>query len=354
MEARKKVKLFLHVGAGKTGTTSIQEMLKSGQEVLKKNGVWYLGMMLENANHYYSWQRPTTVNQDFHALDHQMAVDQVVSVMRSVIAEARSRKIDTLIWSNESFFDRSTQVLEALSQLKDSLEVVVVVYVRRHDGWAQSAYMQWGLKHKTYAGPVRSFREWVATGIPKFADRLKTFTRLDEAKLVVRNLDVVKDSVEDFKKICGIEKLDLSAQRLNERMEGVEIFLRALLNNNYRPPVLPAVFDRVLGRGALQDGNPDGFLKGLMPTEDDLDYVRTACADDRDALNKILKEHGQPPLSENPLPVNTSKVDQEKLLYILSRLIISQAIRLEKLEHAVDAMAKQNVEAPHQPLKKNA
>ncbi len=44
-----KFRLVFHIGAGKTGTTSIQRALRTHMLFLRKQGTWYLGYMLEHA-----------------------------------------------------------------------------------------------------------------------------------------------------------------------------------------------------------------------------------------------------------------------------------------------------------------
>lgn len=333
-----KITLILHVGAGKTGTTSIQEMLKSGQAVLRQHGFWYLGLMLEFGPNLYSWQRPTTVNQDFHALPHNVGVEQLTYVLRQVVAEAKKNAIHTLLWSNESLFDRNTQVLEALLRFQDELEIRVVAYIRRHDSWARSAYLQWGLKHKTYSGKIKPFKEWVAGGAPKFADKLKAFDHPSVGSLIVRNLDAVKDSVSDYFRLIGSPELDPPRVRLNERMGPMEVFFRALVNDNFRQPVLPSVFERVLGKNPLPSGTPTVYLNQLLPTSADMAAVRAQCEEDRNKVNKILTDNDQPPLEDGDIETESVSVDYEELALCMSRLLVAQAVRLERLERAVNEL----------------
>ena len=231
MVDKQKIKLILHVGAGKTGTTSIQKMLNNGRSQLGALGVHYLGLMLEHAPQHFQWQRPTTVNQDFHSLGHADAVAQLLVALKAAVQQAQASDVHTLIWSNESLFDRNSQVLDALSQLQDALDVTILVYIRRHDSWAQSAYIQWGLKHKTYKGPMKSFNEWVESGLPKFHERLMGLINAGVGTLVLRNLDGIADSVEDFKSVCGLTSLDLPSARVNESVGSTELLLRTLFNS---------------------------------------------------------------------------------------------------------------------------
>lgn len=341
MTGDQRLKLILHVGAGKTGTTSIQHMLKDGREKLRQNGVWYLGLMLEYARQHYAWQRPTTVNQDFHALEPADAVEQVSAVLRGVAAEARAIGIHTLIWSNESFFDRNHQILTALGGLKDEFEVTVLAYVRRHDLWAQSAYVQWGLKHKTYRGNIKPFREWVEQGLPKFAERLNVFQKADVGRVELRNLDRVKDSVEDFKKVCGLSEIPLANVRTNESLGNTELLLRALFNDQYKQPVLPALFDRVVGNGAIRGDTPTAYLTELVASGVDLQQVTERTAEDREQINSMLEACGQGPLLTDPVTLPDRTIASDELCLVLARYVMAQAHKLENLERKVRQLTEQ-------------
>ena len=69
-----------------------------------------------------------------------------------------------MIWSNETFLGNDAIVFPAVQRLTEAGvgALRIVAYVRRPDAWAQSAYLQWGIKHKTT--PARCGR--FATGSP--------------------------------------------------------------------------------------------------------------------------------------------------------------------------------------------
>lgn len=50
--------LVVHIGAGKTGTSSIQAALKENGKLLEQHKIKYLGMLLEFAHKQYPWQYP--------------------------------------------------------------------------------------------------------------------------------------------------------------------------------------------------------------------------------------------------------------------------------------------------------
>lgn len=154
-----KRRLIIHVGMGKTGSTSIQMSLRSNEDLLEKMGVKYLGLMLENVNlpKEYSWQH----SGGWHTLlrlGNEKSTEELVEAF-AYVNDTLSSAISTLIWSNESLFFDFEQV-NAVKILEKIYDIHVIGYIRRPDDWISSAYLQWGVKHKTYTGPLQSFRQW--------------------------------------------------------------------------------------------------------------------------------------------------------------------------------------------------
>lgn len=342
------LRLIFHVGAGKTGTSSIQQTLGSQQEVLKDLGYWYLGLMLEHANvRQFPWQ-DTLASEVFHAMAPDEASEQLTAVLKAVVADARRTGLHTLIWSNESFIRRNTTTHPALAALqRDGVEISLVAYVRRHDAWARSAYVQWGIKHKTYGGPIQPFNAWIKNRNPAFHADLLRLRRAFPGSLVVRNLDAVGDAVADFLKVIGLSSPRLAQLRTNETPTGVELVLRALFNNGVPGEALPSRFERCVGR-SLDFATPVAdYFDRLMPTDADLERVKDHCANDREALDSLLAEHGQPPIDTSRLSIKPTTLDTQALIRTLSEIVVQQSLRLERLEKRVRALS-ESLGAPTQ------
>ena len=337
-----KLRLIFHIGAGKTGTTSIQQNLKIQQNELRKCGVWYLGLMLENAAvSKYQWQYPTTVNDEFHALDARLAEEQLLSVFEPTFDSARDQGLHTLIWSNESFFDRYENALGALAKIQaKGVDVMIVAYVRRHDSWARSAYIQWGIKHKTYRGSLQPFSRWIENHLPQFSEQLSKLIKQFPDSVVVRNLDAIQDSVTDFFEVCRLNKFGFNAIRKNESPDGMELFLRAVFNSQFSDIVLPSKFDKLIGKDSILNLSPEEYLITMLPTGDDLEQIKGICKNDREALNAILHENNQPPIDTSPLVGKSTTFKPNVLIAKLSQMVLSQAVKIEKLEEAVKKLSK--------------
>src|SRR5690606_11919494 len=68
-----------------------------------------------------------------------------------------------LIWSLEGFgtlqFLRDPARIDALRTSFEASDVRTVIYLRRQDDFAVSAYLHWNVVNKSYHGPVQSFDE---------------------------------------------------------------------------------------------------------------------------------------------------------------------------------------------------
>src|SRR5690554_5696112 len=100
-----KRKLIIHVGMGKTGSSSIQQTFAKNKEFLASNGVAYLGLMMEHLPlpNQYEWRRVMGwVN--LIKMPREEA-DQGLAHMLKIADDRLPKDLHTLVWSNESFFN---------------------------------------------------------------------------------------------------------------------------------------------------------------------------------------------------------------------------------------------------------
>lgn len=119
MKSRKRIKLIFHIGAGKTGTSSIQKTLKSNEIILRDKKTKYLGFMLEFAyEKKYEWQKASMIGY-FHQLPSKDKKEQLYDVLDSTIAKSYTDGIEKLLLVNESFLGRMNDVVPVLKRLKE-------------------------------------------------------------------------------------------------------------------------------------------------------------------------------------------------------------------------------------------
>ena len=327
------MKVIIHVGAGKTGTSSIQKTLGLNRSELNRQGIEYAGLMFEYMVQKYDWQR-ASASEVFHSLAPKEAALQVLDIIETNIPTLESQKIHTLIWSNESLFERNEKViLIAEELLARNIEVEIIAYIRNYDSWSQSAYKQWGIKHKTYEGPIRSFKNWFAGRHVHFYGPLDRFRNKFPNLLKLKNMDSEKDVVPGFLKLCGITTETVQVIKANESPSNEELFLRALFNNGVRGKALPNLFENmVLSRKKNLNTDPSSYLEKLMPKSSDMEMVIADSAADKEALDELLTQYGEEATATCHPNVKSAEVDQGKLITLLSQIVVEQSRRIHNLE----------------------
>lgn len=328
-----KINLIWHVGAGKTGTSSIQYTLHHNQQLLEKQGFKYLGLMLEGAyNNFYSWQKPALI-EEFHNLTAEETENSLHQIFQDTIENARRNGIHTLIWSNESFLGRIEKTRGALKKIEElGVTVRIVVYIRQYEKWAKSAYIQWGINHKTNPGRIIPFREWIQRRKVNFFELLKPIIDDAPESLTVRNMDAVGDTTRDFLKLCHIDFADMAIHRIYESPALEEIYLRAVFNNRIEDPVLPDRFDSSIRKYLTLNSTPDQFLQKILPDNEDLQFVSDLCKQDRDRMNEYLENHGLDPIASDGYATDDPKVNTDIILQTLTEIVMAQALRIGELE----------------------
>ncbi len=75
------ITLYVHIGTGKTGSTTIQSSLLENDLILQQEGVKYLGLMLDKGHsHQFDWQIPGGFSL-FMQLEQQEKNNQLVKVL---------------------------------------------------------------------------------------------------------------------------------------------------------------------------------------------------------------------------------------------------------------------------------
>lgn len=334
--ANDKFNLIVHIGAGKAGSTSIQKTMEKSRAALNSVGLDYWGLMLEKSPAGSNLKEMKLFSDEFLNGENEQLVDRISKTLVENVEIARSRHLHTAVWSNEWFFRRPKNIIRVLKSLshKDT-RIRVVFYVRRHDSWLRSAYIQWGLKHKTYRGPILNFSDWLLSHkeFRYFEPDLAPWIQSFPDEVFIRNLDAVKDVVIDFANFLKIDPQILLTTRENESPGSEELFLRALFNNNFNEAVPPGKFDKTVGLKALKSvGTPNDFLELLLPSSAQLNGIVESSSSDRKSIDHLLLSQNQEPIETNFTEARSSNVSMEKMIYLLADLAIKNSIEIDSLK----------------------
>lgn len=333
------VKLVVHIGHGKTGSSSIQKTLSQHASELSNQGVKYLGLMLEHATNSYRMSRQRVTGSDlfFDKTSNSDANSELFEVLSSEISTLERSGFSRAIWSNEWLATRGRQVLPALGELRArGIEMEVQCYVRRHDKWAQSAYLQWGLKHKSYDGPLRDFESWLLVFGQRdlrFGPSLQAWDNVFHDSLRVFNYDTSGDVVEHFLAANGISGLAVADD--NVTPDPVLLAAQAVFNARAQGRVFPAAFEPLRRLANKYDENRSIIpsLDNLTATEEQLADIVASHRNDIEEVNRFLLRSGEPLLSfSEPArqPHHPTPWEMDQWILKLAYAMAEETIQLRK------------------------
>ena len=240
------MELTLHIGSGKTGTSSIQQMLATNRETLAGAGWLYpqapgigrhvrLGLYLRDTQDLT--QTPAWHRQGFDTPERFRRIFR-----RRLFAEIDEAELPRMLMSDEALYSMSRPNLRRLRGFTDRFasSVVVVAYLRRQDEHLVSRYQQ-----VVKVGETRSLVDWASGDMSFTYDyraRLAQWRRVMEPRgVVVRRFERGRfkgDSLlVDFLDACGIDidaaRLELPGNR-NESLGAEAVELLRLINLHLR------------------------------------------------------------------------------------------------------------------------
>ncbi|KAA1426300.1 hypothetical protein [Nocardioides antri] len=307
------VDLVLHLGPGKTGTTTIQRMLRQHRAELARQGVLY----------------PVSPGQERHTKfglsfrgDAELAKQPAWSRMRPQSPERFRRRVHRLLRaeiaeaglpcvliSDEALFNLGRDALERLRRFTDSVGARVrpVVYLRRQDDHLLSLYQQ-----QVKIGETRRLTEWAAgdrTRIYDYARRLADWRDVVfPSTFAVRRFEPSAfrgGSLEaDFLAAAKVSGITPSVTaRSNESLDAETVeFLRVFnLYEVERHGESPGVMDHRHLTSALA-GHSDGPTLTLPPAQ-----LESFMARWQEPNERVAREHfGEPELFPAPRRTRTT------------------------------------------------
>lgn len=275
----KKVKVIFHIGAGKTGSSSIQKTLKENYELLANNGVIYAGMNFEGFCSK-NWNKQPW---GYNSLNSDELIKEYCEQLELIV---NTEKPHTIILSNEGYLAHSEKLISLYQHLKESYELALYAYVRSPENWMISGYQQWGIKHKHYPGKILSAKEYISKNpyaqITNALELLNTNGMLDS--LVVRSVEKVNNVVSDFLSLLQLK--GLKEYKENESLSERDKCLAYFYNNQIQSPVLPNE-SNVLIQKLRQYSTEDIINKTLINTDT---FDENIINSEKEKLNLLLSD----------------------------------------------------------------
>ena len=156
----KEINLYIHIGHGKTGTTSIQQFFRKNRVALEKKGYLYTGLLFEELTDYV--ETTSSVQHIFNKISGEGVnlENDIEEGVQSLLKYSHENNIENIIWVNEAFLTNGEKFIPIIRKFKSRFNMKIVCYLRDQYSWFSSSYKQWGVKDKNYQGDVQSFKEW--------------------------------------------------------------------------------------------------------------------------------------------------------------------------------------------------
>ncbi|TDK50901.1 polysaccharide biosynthesis protein [Antarcticimicrobium luteum] len=331
------MEVILHIGMGKTGTSSIQTALANSGGQLAERGYSYLGMWFD------------LIEPRFHGIAgqgafFQSAPEEMKDHARKFLAALREKAaqsgVNRFILSNEDIYAGVCQIAPFVSELRQHAAVRLIAYVRDPYEWLPSAYSQWAIFHKLHPGRIQSYQEF-SRHIVKVYSGFQLWEADFHDILTVRPFMKSGNVVEDFSAVLGLP-LEVPEQRMLEQIDVAEGVLRAIYNDRLRDGVVPEVFQNAF-RGVNFSKTPrvEEILDRSFSYQDTGQVIL-----ENKHLFEFINEKFSIDFTRQvhtpPAPPDAAAA-RERLLEHVLQIVVQQADRITELERAVTRLQNEQV-----------
>ena len=331
------MRVTFHVGMGKTGSSTIQSALTQNIQELADKGVTYLGQWMDViipemkgflGFQSFLLQSPTNLEASAHLLlDHMVKVSQDEGVHEFLI-------------SNEQYLENIQKLDGFFRILASHVELRIVMFVRPPATWLPSAFIQWGVVHKTNLGPALPF-ETMARRLMKQYEFIRQWREAHGNNVILKQFDESTDVVEEFARIIGV-KLVSPSHRKQKRPSVNEIIMRASFNNGIKKIALPGSFDQLISQKIPQSTplSLESKFQHLFDYRDIPNILR----ENFETLNYIEREFEIDITSQHPpeIPSFDLPALTDDLLGNILDIVFSQAHQIQDLRTRLEALERQN------------
>jgi hypothetical protein len=155
------VKITIHIGATKTGSSALQSHLDQGRGKLAEAQILYPETGVASSAHHllFAAIHPGAWRMHRNALSDQRSErhGQFHSWMKEILAEAKDRDMKHVVLSSEYLWSRMPEPpIRQMAKALKGHEVRIVACLRRQDRWLEASYLQ-SVKN----GESRNFETWL-------------------------------------------------------------------------------------------------------------------------------------------------------------------------------------------------
>lgn len=258
-----KKKIIIHIGFGKTGTTSIQDMLKKGINLLMNNSILY--------------PRTGFFVNGHHHLANMNSISKVdVEIYQKLVDEINNSSCNTTIISSEQFIFVKPEYVSFIAKQLNQFNIEIIFYIRRQDKLIESSYLQFlkiGNKtnsfkkffqiHKDSFNFMQRINPWIENfGVAKITARLFDKQVIGDVRLDFMNtiklnhikLDLIKEKsnpslLPELEKLVQMFDINESIKTINKELDRIN----AQFVNSQKKLILSELINKDINRKKFID-----------------------------------------------------------------------------------------------------
>ncbi|HFU76497.1 MAG TPA: hypothetical protein ENK66_09665 [Arcobacter sp.] len=315
-------KLYLHIGAGKTGSSALQTHFAINQKVLEKYNIYY--PMNEIMNEAKKFRVTSGNGMEFAKLLNSDSVDKqsMNNLIKKVILEAGGK--DILISSEiiQVYREENAKLLKSiLNQL--GYEVKIIYYVRAIADHLISTYHQVVKRHH-YSKDFNNIINVVDNNFLRTIE--KTISIFNSENTYVKNYDYVKknifeDCIVNILNIDNINEFTVKDRKINRSLSAYEISILKYMNKFFHKDC-----DSTFVSDALIDNNPH-MQYSMNISVKELEKIKEKYENDLDKINRYISVEEEPLKLVNSLNIveNNNEIElnhfQQSVTIILAALV---------------------------------
>ncbi|MRU15522.1 hypothetical protein FDP25_08785 [Roseovarius sp. A21] len=246
-----KKTLYMHVGAGKTGTSVLQQFFLANQNALAERGYIFPHQCQVNVNHGVQHH----LLADLGSYKNPSAIDAWAEI---AVGSRQTAVISSELLHNKISTGEGPTFFRQLRELFADWNIRVVFYIRRQSQWLQSAYAQ----HVKGALEVRKYPDFVGHYKRNLPDQIIEFSEIFGPKaMVVRPFEraqfVGSDICKDFCTAIDLEwsnEFKIPKINANPRLTLDALELKRQLNHYFDSPKdMKCILDALLDYSKRED-----------------------------------------------------------------------------------------------------
>lgn len=196
------MKLVIHPGLPKAGSTAFQDWCSSSSRILTDYGVYYPGIQPENGIFLASYLSSPS----------PASLAKALNQLKIFASEAQSRGLETLLLSSEQIFEFTDSFENLSTNILTSLEIIktlsVLMICRDPREVAKSSWKQAILA----SGEKRSLDEFSSWLIQIFNKNIKTLAKSNQLNLINYPYSVPLNFIDIIKTISCVKELPYSSE----------------------------------------------------------------------------------------------------------------------------------------------